>query len=326
MTLQQLRFLCEIVRQGLHLSQAAGALHTSQPGVSKQIKSLEKELGVVILRRGRNRILGLTRPGREIVRHAERILRETQNIRSFGDNVQSQSTGNLVIATTHTHARYTLPQVIGKFTQTYPNVRLEFLQGHRDDIFRWVDNGDADLAIGTDCDVQLEKVALVPFGRFHRIAVTPPGHPLLAKNNVTLEDVAAYPLIAYGFRNVRRWKFGHVFETARVTPNIVFSSADADVSKAYVELGIGIAILPDVTFDPARDTALRAVDLRHLFEPEITHVGINSDGSLRRYVYRFLSMLNPALTRRAVERLLEHPVKKQVAGASVRVAQNRQTD
>jgi LysR family cys regulon transcriptional activator len=307
MTLQQLRFLCEIVKQGLHLSQAAGALHTSQPGVSKQIKLLEKELGVVILRRGRNRILGLTRPGREIVRHAERVLRETQNIRSFGDDAQSQPAGNLVIATTHTHACYTLPEVIGKFTQAHPNVRLEFLQGHRDDIFRWVDNGDADLAIGTDCDVQLEKVALVPFGRFHRIAVTRPGHPLLKKNRVELKDIAAYPLIAYGFRNVRRWKFGHAFEAAHLTPNVVFSSADADVSKAYVELGIGIAILPDVTFDPARDAGLRAIDLRHLFEPEITHVGINTDGPLRRHMYRFLSMLNPALTRRAVERALDTP-------------------
>ncbi len=326
MTLQQLRFLCEIVRQGLHLSHAAGALHTSQPGVSKQIKLLEKELGVVILRRGRNRIIGLTRPGREIVRHAERILREAQNIRSFGDEIQNQPAGNLIIATTHTHARYTLPRVISRFTQTYPNVRLEFLQGNRNDIFRWVDSGEADLAIGTDCDVKLEKVALVPYGRFHRIAVTRPDHPLLEKGRVTLADIAEYPLIAYGFRSARRWKFGHVFEAAHLAPNLVFSAADADVSKAYVELGIGIAILPDVTFDAARDTGLRAIDLRHLFEPEITHVGVNVDGFQRHYVFGFLSMLNPALTRRAVERYLRYPGrsadgKSPVAGKSKAEAQ-----
>lgn len=304
MTLQQLRYLCEIVRQGLHLSQAASVLHTSQPGVSKQIKLLEEELGVVIFRRQRNRILGLTQQGREIARHAERILREAQNIHSFGDESQNETTGNLVIATTHTHARYTLPSIIGQFTQTYPHVRLEFLQGNRDEIFRWVDNGEADIAIGTDCDVKLEKVALIPYGRFHRIAVTRPDHPLLETARPTLEQIAEYPLIAYGFRNTRRWKFNHVFEACDLRPNIVFSAADADVSKAYVELGIGIAILPNITFDPLRDANLRAIDLRHLFKAEITHVGINRGNFLRHYIFGFLTMLAPDLSRTKVERLL----------------------
>ncbi|MCW5603238.1 MAG: LysR family transcriptional regulator [Burkholderiales bacterium] len=304
MTLQQLRYLCEIVRQGLHLSQAAGVLHTSQPGVSKQIKLLEQELGVVIFRRQRNRILELTQPGREIVRHAERILRETQNIRGFGDEFQNEVTGTLVIATTHTHARYTLPDIIGKFTYAYPHVRLEFLQGNRDEIFRWVDNSEADIAIGTDCDVKLEKVALLPYGRFHRIAVTRPEHPLLGTAQPSLEQITEYPLIAYGFRSTRRWKFNHIFEAANLRPNIVFSAADADVSKAYVELGIGISILPDITFDPARDVNLRAIDLRHLFKAEITHVGIKRDSFLRHYIFGFLSMLSPDLTRAKVERLL----------------------
>jgi len=304
MTLQQLRYLCEIVRQGLHLSQAAGALHTSQPGVSKQIKLLEQELGVVIFRRQRNRILALTQPGREIVRHAERILHETQNIRSFGDELQNEAVGNLVIATTHTHARCTLPSIIGNFTRAYPNVRLGFMQGNRDDIFRWVDSSEADIAIGTDCDVKLEKVALLPYGRFHRIVVTRQEHPLLATARPSLEQIAEYPLIAYGLRSAGRWKFNHVFEAANLRPNIVFSAADADVSKSYVELGLGIAILPDIIFDPERDVNLRAIDLRHLFKAEITHVGINRDSFLRHYIFGFLEMLSPNLARARVERLL----------------------
>lgn len=302
MTLQQLRYLCEIVHHGLHLSRAAAALHTSQSGVSKQIKLLEQELGVVIFRRNRNRIFGLTQSGREIVRHAEHMLSDAQNIHSFGQEASNQTAGNLVIATTHTHARYTLPRVIERFTRAYPNVRLEFLQGNRDEIFHWVDTGDADVAIGTDCDVKLEKVALLPYGSFHRIAVTRPDHALLKEERVTLAQIAQYPLITYGFRNFRRWKFNRVFEAHQLRPNIVFSSADADVSKAYVELGIGIAILPNISFSPVRDTTLRAIDLRHLFNAEITHVGINTDGYLRHYMYGFLAMLNPHLTRERVER------------------------
>lgn len=304
MTLQQLRFLCEIVRQGLRLSQAAAALHTSQPGVSKQIQLLEKELGVVIFRRRRNRILALTDAGKEIARFAEGALREVQNIRCFGDDARDSTAGNLVIATTHTHARYTLPRVIGAFTSAFPHVRLEFWQGNRDEIFQWVESGEADVAIGTDCDVKFESVALLPYGEFHRVVVTRASHPLLTVTNVTLELIAQYPLIAYGFRSNERWKFRHVFERHKLEPNIVFSAADADVSKAYVELGIGIAILPHVTYDTARDLHLRARDVRHLFDTEVTHVGLKRDRFIRRYVYDFLNILSPTLTRGSIQQAL----------------------
>lgn len=305
MTLQQLRFLCEIVRQGLRLSQAATVLHTSQPGVSKQIKSLEKELGIVILRRRRNRILGLTDAGKEIVRFAEGALQEVQNIRGLGDDTRDASTGNLVIATTHTHARYTLPRIIGRFASAFPSVRLEFWQGNRDEIFQWVENGDADVAIGTDCDVKLESVCLLPYGEFHRVVVTQPLHPLLKAKSLTLEQIAKYPLIAYGFRSNEHWKFRHVFESRGLAPNIVFSAADADVSKAYVELGIGVAILPHITYDKTRDTNLRARDARHLFGTEITHVGLKRNRFIRRYIYDFLNILGPTLTHNSIRQALE---------------------
>jgi LysR family cys regulon transcriptional activator len=305
MTLQQLRFLCEIVRQGLRLSQAATVLHTSQPGVSKQIKLLEKELGVVILKRRRNRILGLTDAGQEIVRFAENALQEVQNIRGLGDDTRDAATGTLVIATTHTHARYTLPRIIDRFKSAFPLVRLEFLQGNRDEIFQWVENGDADVAIGTDCDVKLENVCLLPYGEFHRVVVTQPLHPLLKAKNLTLEQIAKYPLIAYGFRSNENWKFRHVFESRDLRPNIVFSAADADVSKAYVELGVGVAILPHITYDKTRDKSLRAKDARHLFGTEITHVGLKRNRFMRKYVYAFLNMLSPTLTRSNIRQALE---------------------
>lgn len=305
MTLQQLRFLCEIVHQGLRLSRAATVLHTSQPGVSKQIKSLEKELGIVILRRRRNRILGLTDAGREIVNYAENALREVGNIRGLGDETRDSGTGNLVIATTHTHARYTLPRVIKRFTNAFPQVRLEFWQGNRDEIFQWVETGEADVAIGTDCDVKLENVSLLAYGEFHRVVVTQPSHPLLKAGNLTLEHIAEYPLIAYGFRSNEHWKFRHVFESQKLEPNIVFSAADADVSKTYVELGIGVAILPHITYNRTRDKQLRARDVRHLFGTEITHVGLKRDRFMRRYVYDFLNILSPALTRSNIRQALE---------------------
>ena len=302
MTLQQLRALCEIARQGLHLSHAATSLHTSQPGVSKQIQLLEKELGVVIFRRRRNRILALTEAGKEIVKFAEAALREVQNIRGLGEDVRDAAAGSLIIATTHTHARYTLPRVVREFRSAFPHVRLEFWQGNRDEIFRWVESGEADVAIGTDWDVELAGVALIAYGEFHRIVVTSPGHPLLTMKKLTLARIAKYPLIAYGFRSNERWKLLRAFETRKLVPNVVFSAADADVSKTYVELGVGVAILPHVTYDQTRDPSLRARDARHLFETEITHVGINRDRFVRNYVYEFLRILSPRLTRERIEK------------------------
>ena len=305
MTLKQLRCLCEVVRQGMHLSHAATAMHTSQPGVSRQILSLERELGIVILERSGNRILGLTPMGAKIASYAERTLREADNLRMCRDEARDEASGALVVATNHTHARYTLPRVIDAFSRRYPGVRLQFWQGSRDEIFRWVDDGDADLAIGTDCDAELGNLALLPFGTFHRIVVTPPRHKLLRIHEPGLEDIAAYPIITYGSRIYGNWKFRHLFEARQLHPNIVFSAVDSDVSKTYVALGLGIAILPHITFEAAEDSKLRAIDARHLFGKETMHVGLNRRQFHRGYVFDFMAMLAPdLLSRRRVERAL----------------------
>lgn len=305
MTLKQLRYLREIAQQGLHLSHAAVALHTSQSGVSRQIKLLEQELGIVIFKRKRNHIQTITQEGREVLRLAERTLWEAENLGLLGEELKNETKGNLVIAATHTHARYTLPSVITQFSESYPSVRLVFRQGNREDVFRWVETGDADIVVGTDCDAKLNQILLLPFGQFHRIVITLPRHPLLKIKRLTLEDIARYPLITYGFRKNGHWKFNYAFEAKGLHPNIPFSAGDSDVSKAYVELGHGIAILPHITFNLPRDGHLRAIDARHLFPPETMHVGINRARFHRGYLFRFLEMLSPKLARRRVERALE---------------------
>jgi LysR family transcriptional regulator, cys regulon transcriptional activator len=304
MTLKQMRYLAEIVRQGLHLSQAAAALHTSQPSVSRQIRLLEKELGVTVFQRNRNRILGVSQAGKEIIRFAQRMLRDAESVRSVGLEMKNETRGHLVIATNHTHARYTLPRVITAFSKAYPMVRLEFWQGIPTEAFKWLDAGEVDIALGRHSEMALENVLMLPCGKFHRTLVVPTNHPLLRISKPTLEDIAKYPIITHGFRTEGRWTFRRAFEARHLRPNILFSSIDADVSKAYVELGVGIAILPHITFDALRDTNLRAIDLRHLFPSETMCVGINKQQFYRHYVFKFLEILAPDITRRRVERML----------------------
>ena len=304
MTLKQLRYLCEIVRQELHLSRAAAALHTSQPGVSKQVQLLERELGVVIFDRKRNRLIGLTRAGRDIHRFAERALLEAENVRSVGQEFRNEMVGELIIATTHTQARYALPAVIRRFRRTFPRIRLEFWQGSRQEVFRRVESDQADLAIGTDCGMHLEGVSLLPCGSLHHSVVTRPGHGLLRTKPLTLEAIARYPLITHAFDQDGRWKLARCFEARGLRPNIVFRAVDTDVCKAYVELDMGIAILASIAYDKERDTYLRAVSADHLFEPETLYVGLNKRRYHRQHVFEFIETLAPDLTRVRVEQSL----------------------
>jgi LysR family transcriptional regulator, cys regulon transcriptional activator len=304
MTLKQLRYLCEIVRHELHLSRAAEALHTSQPGVSKQVQILERELGVVIFDRKRNRLLGLTPAGRDIYRFAERALVEAENVRSVGREFRNELTGELVIATTHTQARYALPPVIRRFRRAFPRIRLEFWQGNRQEVFRRVESDQADLAIGTDCGIHLDGVSLLPFGSLHHSVVTRPGHELMKSRPLTLERIARYPLITHAFDQDGRWKLAKFFEAKGLRPNIVFRAVDTDVCKAYVELDMGIAILASIAYDKARDKYLRAADADHLFEPETLYVGLNRRRYHRHYVFEFIENLAPSLTRVKVEQAI----------------------
>jgi LysR family cys regulon transcriptional activator len=304
MTLKQLRYLCEIVHRGLHLSRAAEALHTSQPGVSAQLQLLERELGLVIFNRKRNRLLGLTPAGEEVHRYAQRTLQEAENIRSVSHEFGNELTGNLIIATTHTQARYALPSVIRKFRRKYPRILLEFWLGTREEVFRRVESDQADLAIGTDCGARLDGVSMLPYGQLQHSIVTCPGHELLKTRAPALETVAKHPLITHAFDGDGQWKFAKFFESRGLNPNIIFRAVDADVCKAYVELGMGISILASVAYDRTRDKPLRAISADHLFEPETLHVGLNRRRFHRQYVYEFAEKLSPALTREKIEHAL----------------------
>lgn len=306
MTLTQLRYLCEIVRQGLHLSRAAEALHTSQPGVSKQIQLLENELGCVIFKRRRNRLLDLTPVGQDVLNYARRALVEIENIRSVTRNSDQEASGSITIACTLVQSRYVLPSVIDRFMKRYPNARLEFFQGPRQQVFAKVEAGDADLGIGGDRDVSVHNVAMLNYGTLHYTIVTKPGHPLLRIENPTLRDVASFPIITHMFEPDGQWKLIDVFRKEGLNPNIVFRAADADVSKAYAELGIGIAVLSSVSFDKKRDRLLRAINADHLFTPEPLFIGFHRKRRISRQLMDLVKMLAPGLSTADIERAGSH--------------------
>jgi LysR family cys regulon transcriptional activator len=300
MNLQQLRYISEVARQDLNLSRAAQVLHTSQPGVSRQILQLEDEIGVKIFQRAGKRFVGVTEPGQEILRIAQRILAETRNLKEVGTEYTHEASGSLTIATTHTQARYALPPVIRRFMKRYPRIRLSLHQGNPTQIAELTIGGQADLAIATEAIALYDELVMLPCYQWNRCVVCPPRHPLLRVEPLTLEAVAQYPLITYDFAFTGRSTMQKAFEARGLTPNVVLTAIDADVIKTYVELGLGVGILAMMAFDPRRDRGLRAIDASHLFEPSVTSSGIRRHTYLRGYVYDFIEMIAPQLTREAV--------------------------
>ncbi|MES2353081.1 MAG: HTH-type transcriptional regulator CysB [Pseudomonadota bacterium] len=301
MKLQQLRYLVHVVRQGLNVSDAAEALHTSQPGISKQIKLLEEELGVDVFVRHGKRVIDVTEPGKTIVAIAERILKEVDNLKQVGREFAAETAGSFTVATTHTQARYALPPVIKRFMGRYPDVRLSLKQGSPMQISQTVIDGEADLVIATEAISHFDELVLLPCYQWNRCIVVPPKHPLLKLERIALEDVASYPLITYDFAFTGRSAMQRAFEQKGLTPNIVLTAIDSDVIKTYVALGLGVGILAQMAFDPKEDPALRSIDASHLFEPSATHIGIRKNTYLRGYAYDFIEMFAPHLTRKAVD-------------------------
>lgn len=304
MNLRQLITLCEVVDQGLKLSAAAQRLHRSQPSITRQIQELEQELGTQVFLRKRNKILELTPQGREILTSARRIIRELQNIRGASDDTEAAARGEFTVATTHTQARYTLPPVIRQFKTEYPHVRLSLRQGTPVQCAELVARGTVDIAICTETPEALEDVVGIPCYRLNRSVVVPRGHPLLRVKPLTLEAVAQYPIITYDQGFSGRWVLDRAFSDRGLEPTVVLSAIDADVSKAYVEMGLGIAILATIAFDPARDAKLRSVDARHLFPASVLTVAVRRHGYLRGYMFDFIRMFAPHLSRQRVERAL----------------------
>ena len=301
MKLQQLRYLCEIANQNLNLSRTAESLHTSQPGISRQIQLLEEELGVDIFVRNGKRIVKITPPGQAIIEIAERMLRDAENLKQIGQEFSDKASGTLVIATTHTQARYALPPVIKRFAERYPKVKLILRQGSPTQISALVSSGEADLAIATEAIELFQELVMLPCYQWNRSIIAPPKHPLLKQHPLTLEAIAQYPIITYDFAFTGRSKINQAFESKGLAPNVVLTAIDADVIKTYVELGLGVGILAKMAFDPQRDKHLRAIDADHLFESSTTRIGISRNSYIRCYVYDFIEMFAPHLDQATVK-------------------------
>jgi LysR family cys regulon transcriptional activator len=302
MKIQQLRCLTEVARRGLNVSEAAEALHTSQPGVSKQIRALEDELGVEVFVRHGKRLVAVTEPGKAVVAIAERILAEARNLRRAGEEFANDQLGTLTIAATHTQARYLLPKAVAAFKRRYPKVELLIHQGNPTQICDQVLAGEADMALATEMISTYAELISLPVCQWNRCVVVPPKHPLLKANPLTLEKLAEYPIVTYDFAFANRSLVQKAFETRGLTPHVVLSAQDSDVIKTYVELGLGVGILAKMAFDPKRDITLRAIDASHLFESSTTRLGIKRGAYLRRYAYDFIELFAPQLARATVER------------------------
>lgn len=303
MNLHQLRFLREAVRQNFSLTEAARALHTSQPGVSKAIIELEEELGVEIFVRHGKRIKTLTEPGRAVFKAAERVMQEIDNLKRLGQEFASRDRGTLTVAATHTQARYVLPPVVAAFKQKYPEVRLSLLQGSPSQLAEMVLKDQADLAIATEAITQYKELIALPCYQWQHVVVVPEGH-VLTQKPLTLELLAKYPLITYHSEFAGRSKINLSFEKRGITPDIVLEAIDADVIKTYVNLGLGVGIIAGVAYDPARDRGLTAIPAGDLFGINVTKLAIKQNAFMRGYAYTFIELFAPMLTRALVDKAL----------------------
>jgi LysR family cys regulon transcriptional activator len=304
MKFHQLRYVHEVVRQQLNISAASEALHTSQPGVSKQIQLLEEELGLQIFQRNGKRLVGITEPGRKIVDLAARVMLDMQNIKRVGDEYSQEDRGELTIATTHTQARYRLPAAVKQFMAQYPNVKLTIHQGNPSQVTEQVAAGEADIGIATENISKDERLSCLPCYEWNRCLVVPPDHPLLEKTNLSLKDLVNYPLITYDFAFTGGTLVSKVFHDAGLQPNVVFTAIDADVIKTYVNLGLGIGLIANMAYDDTRDAPLKSLDCSHLFPNSTTYLGVRRDAFLRDYMLNFITMLSPQYDKRSVQRAL----------------------
>jgi LysR family cys regulon transcriptional activator len=305
MKLHQLRYVREVARHGMNVSLAAEALHTSQPGVSKQIQLLEEELNLQIFQRNGKRLIGITEPGRIILELAERVMREMDNIKRVGEEFTQEETGHLTVATTHTQARYRLPAAVKAFMERFPAVKLTIHQGNPTQVAEQVANGEADIGIATEAISNYDKILSLPCYQWNRCVVMPHDHPLLNDQPLTLEKITRYPLITYDFAFTGGSLVSRVFGKEGLTPNVVLTAIDADVIKTYVTLGLGIGLLAKMAYDPERDTNLAMLDASHLFPPSTTFVGVRKDAYLRGYMYEFIQLLAPHFDRKAVNAALK---------------------
>ena len=301
MKLQQLRYIWEVAHHDLNVSATAQSLFTSQPGISKQIRLLEDELNVEIFARSGKHLTHVTQVGEVIIGMAGEILRRVGEIKEVAQEYSNQKEGSLTIATTHTQARYALPDVIQQFRLEYPGVALHMNQGSPEQISELAASGQADFAIATEGLVLFQDLIMMPCYRWNRAVVVPRDHALAASSSLSLADVARYPICTYVFGFTGRSKLDDAFNQAGLDPNVVFTATDTDVIKKYVRLGLGVGIIAKMAYDESQDHDLVALDASHLFESSVTHIGFRKGTFLRQFMLDFIETFAPHLTQEVVE-------------------------
>ena len=304
MNLHQFRFVQEAVRRNLNLTEAAKALHTSQPGVSKAIIELEGELGIEIFARHGKRLKRVTEPGQHVLQSIELIMREVSNLKRIGEQYSAQDSGTLSIATTHTQARYVLPPSVAKLREAYPKVNVSLHQTTPDQVARMVIDEVADIGMATESLADYPELVTLPCYEWQHVLVMPPGHPLAQNERIGLDDIAHEPLITYHPSFTGRTKIDAAFAARRLQPRIALEAIDSDVIKTYVRLGLGIGIVAEMAVrdDPLGDLVVRPVG--HLFGQSVARVAFKRGAYLRNFVYRFAELLSDRLTRDLVARAM----------------------
>ena len=300
MNFQQLRSVREAARRGYNLTEVANVLFTSQPGVSRQIRELEDELGVDIFERHGKRLTGLTEPGKGILQIIEKLLVQAENLQRASQEFAGKTSGTLTIATTHTQARYVLPQVVQNFREQFPDVRIALQQSAPEHIAEWVISGKADIGIATEGLREFDELVSFPCYQWNHVVVAPHGHPLTQVEHLTLEDLATWPLITYDQGFTGRGHIDAAFAAARLKPDIVLTAMDSDVIQQYVQLGMGVGIIASM----ATNDNLQKIVANHLFAPNVTRLAVRRGAWLRSYTLDFICAFAPSLERSAVQAAL----------------------
>ena len=309
MKLQQLRCIFQIVQSDFNISKASEALNTSQPGVSKQIKLFENEIGILIFQRNGKRLIGLTEPGEAVLNSIEAILQESNNIKVISEEFIEKDQGTFTIATTHTQARYKLPRVVEEFVKKYPKINLNIHQGNPSQVTDQIISGVADVGIATESINLSENIYTIPCYQWNRCIVMPKNHPLTKVRHITLEDLAAYPMITYDYAFTGSTIVSEVFKNANIEPNIMLTAIDADVIKTYVSLNMGIGLIAEMAYDSTKDNPMVSKDVSHLFPLSTTYIGIRRDNFLRKYTSDFIQMFIPQTSEKELKQILNkrHP-------------------
>ncbi|RYU58208.1 HTH-type transcriptional regulator CysB [Methylolobus aquaticus] len=312
MKLQQLRYIWEVARHKLNVSATAESLYTSQPGISKQIKLLEQELGVIIFARSGKHLTEVTEAGQRIIQVAGEILGKAQDIRSIAQEYLDNMVGALSLATTHTQARYALPPVVREFMDRYPAIKLHIQQGTPVQIADMASRGVVDMAIATEAMELFDNLVMLPCYQWNRAVLVPRGHELAEESDLTLSDLARFPIVTYVFGFTGRSQLDQAFEREGLKPQVALTAVDADVIKTYVRLGLGVGIVARMAYDPELDADLVALDASHLFGRSVTKIGLRRDMFLRGFMYDFIRLFAPHLTRELVDEAMHLRDRREV--------------